>query len=100
MDECLPPRSPLPQSRARWQEGLASATHNKPIIIIGQLKGILLPAVGPIPGKQKRRKARSLNGVLAKMPLSYTQAGVDEASASTEPTPCSAAPTASEGVKN
>lgn len=46
---------------------------------LGLSKGVLLSAVGPISEKQKRRKARSLKGFLAKMPLSYAQGGTGEA---------------------
>lgn len=81
------PTSPF--SEGRKVEGgrrrLISASHNKPISITRPLKGTQLPAVSSISGKQKRRKARSLNGALAKMPLSHTQVETVEASASADP---------------
>ena len=92
------------------RRGLTSAPCNKPISITGRLKGTLLPAVGPVSGKQRRRKARSLNDILAKTPLTYTQGGAGEASASANPPPAqlhpliqqrrNLPPTTSEGLKN
>lgn len=64
---------------------LISASHSKPVSVTRPRKGTELPAVSPVSGKQKRRKARSLNGILAKMPLSHTQVEAVEASASADP---------------
>lgn len=105
-----PPCSLPPLTAERGgRRGLVSAPCNKPTSITGPRKGVLLPAVGPVPGKQRRRKARFLNGILAQIPLSYTQVGAGEASASADPPPAQLhllikqkgnPTTTSEGLKN